>query len=141
MSINKFNSEGYYDPTTYEALKNIAKEEKQKVYMPIVFICSPFAGDVDCNIFKAQGYSRFAISKGYIPFAPHLLFPQFLNDSDKRQRELGLFCGMVFMSKCREVWVFGKNITKGMSAEINKAKLKSIPIRYFTDRCEEVTGV
>lgn len=138
MSINKFNSEGYYDPTTYEALKNIAKEEKQKAYMPIVFICSPFAGDVDCNISKAQGYSRFAISKGYIPFAPHLLFPQFLNDDDKSQRELGLFCGMVFMSKCREVWVFGKNITKGMSSEINKAKQKSIPIRYFTDRCEEV---
>ena len=26
MSINKFNSEGYYDPTTYEALTNIEKE-------------------------------------------------------------------------------------------------------------------
>ena len=28
MSINKFNSEGYYDPTTYEALTNIEKEER-----------------------------------------------------------------------------------------------------------------
>lgn len=28
MSIKKFNSEGYYDPTTYEALTNIEKEER-----------------------------------------------------------------------------------------------------------------
>ena len=28
MGINKYNSEGYYDPTVYEALSNIEKEEK-----------------------------------------------------------------------------------------------------------------
>lgn len=28
MGINKFNAEGYYDPTAYEAMTNIAKEEK-----------------------------------------------------------------------------------------------------------------
>ena len=27
MTIDKFNSEGYYDPTTYEALTNIYREE------------------------------------------------------------------------------------------------------------------
>ena len=31
MSINKFNSEGYYDPTTYEALTNIEKENAPSV--------------------------------------------------------------------------------------------------------------
>ena len=30
MSINKFNAEGYHDPTVYEALTNIEKEEKQE---------------------------------------------------------------------------------------------------------------
>ncbi len=138
MSINKFNSEGYYDPTTYEALTNIAREEKQKAFMPLVFICSPFAGDVERNVAKAQGYSRFAISKGCIPFAPHLLFPQFLDDMDKEQREIGLFCGMVLLCKCREIWVFGKKVTKGMAKEIGKAKQKAIPIKYFNDKCEEV---
>ena len=29
MSVNKFNAEGYHDPTVYEALTNIEKEEKQ----------------------------------------------------------------------------------------------------------------
>ena len=141
MGVNKFNSEGYYDPTTYAALSNIVREEKQRVYMPLVFICSPFAGDMELNTTKAQGYSRFAIRNGYIPFAPHLLFPQFLDDTVKGQRELGLFCGMVFLSKCREVWVFGENITEGMSREIAKARLKNTPIRYFNDKCEEVEGL
>lgn len=36
MSINKFNSEGYYDPTTYEALTNIEKEERAlRAFRPI----------------------------------------------------------------------------------------------------------
>ena len=30
MGINKYNSEGYYDPTVYEALSNIEKEEKRQ---------------------------------------------------------------------------------------------------------------
>ena len=28
MSINKYNSDGYNDPTTYEALSNIDKHDK-----------------------------------------------------------------------------------------------------------------
>ena len=32
MSVNKFNAEGYHDPTVFEALTNIEKEEKQRKY-------------------------------------------------------------------------------------------------------------
>lgn len=33
MGINKYNSEGYYDPTVYEALSNIEKRRnRQGVY-------------------------------------------------------------------------------------------------------------
>lgn len=28
MAISKYNSEGYHDPTTYEALKTVEKEER-----------------------------------------------------------------------------------------------------------------
>ena len=39
MGINKYNSEGYYDPTTYEALTNIAQEQKAlRAFRPIVYI-------------------------------------------------------------------------------------------------------
>ncbi|WOC31863.1 MULTISPECIES: DUF7768 domain-containing protein [Caproicibacterium] len=139
MSINKFNCEGYYDPTTYEALTNIEQEERAlRAFRPIVYICSPFSGAVDENIAAAQRYSRFAVDNGYIPVAPHLLFPQFLDDSNPKERQLGLFFGNALMSKCAEVWVFGSNISAGMETEIKRAKWKDYRLRYFTENCEEV---
>src|ERR1035437_5308510 len=138
--MNNLNAEGYHDPTAYEALKKIEEEAKKKQFKPIVFICSPFAGDTEKNIRRAQRYSRFAVSKNCIPFAPHLLFPQFLDDDERSERELGLFFGMVFLAKCQEMWVFKayNNITNGMSVEIEKAKQRKIIIRYFNELCEEV---
>ena len=103
-----------------------------------MYICSPYAGDVAANIEAARRYCRFAVETGYIPIAPHLLFPQFLNDADPDERELGLFFGNALMSKCSEVWVFGSRISAGMKAEINRAKWKSYRLRYFTEDCQEV---
>ena len=139
MSINKLNSEGYYDPTAYEAMTLVEKEERAlRAFRPIVYICSPFSGDVEGNIASAQRFSRFAVDKGYIPIAPHLLFPQFLNDNDPKERQLGLFFGNALMSKCAEVWVFGSSISAGMEAEIKRAKWKDYRLRYFNENCEEV---
>ena len=117
----------------------VEKEEKAlRAFRPIVYICSPYAGDVEKNVAAAQSYSRFAVDKGYIPVAPHLLFPQFLNDSNPKERQLGLFFGNALMSKCSEVWVFGDRISSGMEAEIRRAKWKNYRLRYFTNTCEEV---
>lgn len=139
MNINKFNSEGYYDPTTYEALSSIENEERSlRTFRPIVYICSPYAGDVETNVQKARRYCRFAVDKGYIPIAPHLLFTQFLNDDNPKERQLGIFFGNVVMSKCSEVWVFGEHISNGMEAEIKRAKWKNYPLRYFNEDLEEV---
>jgi hypothetical protein len=139
MSIDKFNSEGYYDPTAYEALSAIEKEEQAlRAFRPIIYICSPFSGDVEGNVKAARRYSRFAVDKGFIPIAPHLLFPQFLNDDISAERQLGLFFGNALMGKCTEVWVFGSTISTGMSAEIKRAKWKNYRLRYFNENCEEV---
>ena len=139
MNINKFNSEGYYDPTTYKALSSIEKEERSlRAFRPIVYICSPYAGDVETNVQKARRYCRFAVDKGYIPIAPHLLFTQFLNDDNPKERQLGIFFGNAVMSKCSEVWVFGEHISNGMEAEIKRAKWKNYRLRYFNDDLEEV---
>ena len=139
MSISKFNSEGYFDPTAHGALSAIEKEERAlRAFRPIVYICSPYAGDIDANVNAARRYSRFAVEQGYIPIAPHLLFPQFLNDADPRERQLGLFFGNALMSKCSEVWVFGDYISPGMEAEIRRARWKNYRLRYFTNSCEEV---
>ena len=142
MSVDKFNSEGYYDPTAYEAMSTVEKEERAlRAFRPIVYICSPYAGEIEKNVKAAQEYSHFAVEKGYIPIAPHLLFPQFLNDANPRERQLGLFFGNALMSKCSEVWVFGSCVSAGMEAEINRAKWKNYRLRYFTETCEEVHHV
>lgn len=140
MGISKYNSEGYHDPTTYEALTKIEKEEKaaKKSYRPLVYICSPYAGDTAGNTEKARRYSRFAVRNACIPVAPHLLFPQFMDDSVPAEWSIALFMGMVLLGKCEQVWVFGATVSAGMAAEIEKAQRKQIPIRYFTEELEEV---
>lgn len=134
------NAEGYADPTAFGALCAIEKEEKAlRAFRSIVYICSPYAGDVENNTAAARRYCRFAVEVGYIPIAPHLLFPQFLNDSNPKERELGLFFWNAILSKCAEIWVFGDRISEGMEAEIKRATWKGYRIRYFSETCEEVT--
>lgn len=143
MGISKYNREGYPDPTTYGALSNIEKEEKaaKKAYLPLVYICSPFAGDVENNVNMARVYSRFAVRNACIPIAPHLLFPQFMDDSIPAERAIGISMGMVLLGKCEQLWVFGSRVSQGMAAEIEKAEKKKMPVRYFTEELEEVSGL
>ena len=136
--MDRYNAEGYPDPTAAEALANVSRQEKKKSTAPCVFICSPFAGDTRINLDKARQYLQFAVGRGVVPFAPHLLYPQVLEDQDAAQRKQGLFFGLVWLRKCDEVWVFGKTISSGMRAEIDDAKKHRIPVRYFTQDCEEV---
>ena len=137
--MNLYNSEGYLDPTAHDAIVNVLKEQRKRPYMPKVFISSPFAGDVQRNIKNARRYCAFAVRSGYIPFAPHLFYPQFMSDGNTEQRELGLFMGMVFLDSCKEVWVFGERISSGMQREIDRAEKRGILIRFFNDQCEEVS--
>ncbi len=134
---NKYNAEGYYSPTEYEAFTNIEKEEKAANFRPIVYICSPYSGNVNHNIEMARKYCRFAVDKHYLPIAPHLLFTQFMDDTIPEERETAIFMNFVLMSKCVEMWVFGDVISKGMQSEINRAKRKNMKIRYFTEELEE----
>ena len=53
MGVDKFNHEGYFDPTTYEALTNIHREE-MAAYLSLVYVCSPYAGDVENNVANVQ---------------------------------------------------------------------------------------
>lgn len=137
MSISKRNSEMYSDPTAYDALTNMDREQKKNKPRPLVYICSPFSGDVERNTQNARRFSRFAAMHGYIPITPHLLFPQFLDDNKPAERDLGLLFGNALMDRCAEVWVFGARISSGMAGEIERARQLRYCIRYFTDRCEE----
>ena len=139
MNSDIYNSEGYLDLTAHEAIRSL--EGKSRVFRPLVYICSPYSRDTQANIQRARSFSRFAVEEGYIPIAPHLLFPQFLDDSIKEERELGLFFGNVLMDRCAELWVLGGVISSGMAAEIKRAKRKNYTIRYFTMEFEEAEGL
>ena len=139
MSIDKYNSERYYDPTAYEALTKIEQEAKAlRAFRPVVYICSPLAGDTVRHQENTRTYCRFAVEAVCIPIAPHIYFTQFMNDNDRKERDLALFMDIVLLSKCVELWVFGEKITSSMSIEIEKAKRKGQLVRYFTETCEEV---
>lgn len=140
MRISKCNGEGYYDPTSHVALSEIVKKKKsvKRAYRPLVYICSPFSGDTKDNTQKARRYSRFAVRNACIPLAPHLLFPQFMDDTVPTERAIALFMDMVLLGKCEQIWVFGSNISTGMAAEIEKAEKRNMPIRYFTEEMEEI---
>ena len=144
MGINKFNAEGYYDTTPHEALNNITREEKaaaKAAFKPLVYICSPFSGDIENNNKRTRAFCRFALDNGNIPLAPHLLFPQFMDDSNEKERDLAIFMDIILMGKCQEVWVLGDVISRGMSIEIEKAKKRRQPVRYFNKDFEEVESL
>jgi len=134
MSVNLYNSEGYLDPTAYEAIKNIEAEKK------IVFICSPYKDDIEVNTARAKRYGRFAVTKKVVPIIPHLMYPRFLNEDSPDERAMGLEMGLVLLSNCHEIWVFGNRISRGMEIEIEKAKEIKIPIRYYDIHCRPVGG-
>ena len=45
------------------------------------------------NARKAAAYCRMACEEGHLPIAPHLLFPQFLNEGIEEERRLGIAIG------------------------------------------------
>lgn len=136
-----YNAEGYFSPTEYEAMTRIEKVERAAArtaaFRPIVYICSPYSGDIESNTENARRYSRFAVDQHCLPITPHIYFTQFMNDTIPDERETALFMNLVLMSKCAELWVFGDVISKGMKAEIDRAKRKHMKIRYFTESLEE----
>ena len=104
------NKEGYFSPTEFEAMKRIESEEKKArrlaAFRPLVYICSPYRGNTNENIENARKYSRFAVVHHSIPIAPHLLFPQFLDDTLGEDRQTAMFMNYVLLTKCVQLWVF-----------------------------------
>ena len=102
IGFSKKNTEGYLDLTSYHALKKLQRE--QFGYRPLVYISSPYSGDVQANVELARKICGFAMGAGKIPFAPHLHYPQFMDDADPDQRELAMFFNRVLLAKCEALW-------------------------------------
>ena len=76
----------------------------------MIYICSPYAGNTEENIAFARQACGYAIRQGAVPLAPHLLYPQILNDSVPEERETGIRLGLEMLERCEELWICGDRI-------------------------------
>lgn len=135
------NQEGYADPTVSRAMRNITAEERRperKPFRPMVYICSPYSGDIERNRERTIKFCRYALDRGNIPVTPHLMFLLFMDDTDPKERDLAIFMDIILLGKCQELWVLGDRISNGMRKEITFAKNHYKCVRYFDDDFQEV---
>lgn len=113
--------------------KHLAENLPEEDTLPMIYVASPFAGDIAGNIKRANEHCRYVIANQCIPFAPHVFFSGFLNDAIKEERSIGMFLGKEVLKKCSELWAFCDNgePSEGMCEEIEMAKKLGIPVRYF----------
>ena len=97
--------------------------------MNLIYVASPYRGDIKNNIEYAKECCNFVSNQGYNFFCPHLMYTQVLNDDITEERELGINLAKEMLLKCDSIWVFGTNITEGMFFEMEHAKNNNIPIK------------
>lgn len=105
---------------------------------PKVYVVSRYAGEVSGNVENARKYCRFVAQQKRIPIASHLIYPQFMNDSDPAERELGTMFGLALLAQCDEVWCFGTTKSAGMTQELHEASRLKKRVRFFTAELEEI---
>ena len=110
----------------------------------MVYICSPFRGNGKVseaeNIRRARHYCEIVarLHPELMPIAPHLYFPQFMDDHDPDCRAYGLAKGIELLELCDTIAVEGLGVmepSEGMAREIEYAKshgIKIVDIEYFT---------
>jgi hypothetical protein len=99
--------------------------------MKRVFICSPYRGDRDRNADYLEAAITDSLGRGEAPFAPHGLYPQWLDDDDLSQRELGIACGLAFLNVCDLIAIYTDlGMSEGMRAEERYATMIGTPIEY-----------
>ena len=103
--------------------------------MKLVYICSRYRADerhtVEENIGRALYACSVALSKGYAPFAPHLIYPRVLDDNDPEDRQLGMKAALNWLIGCEELWQWGATVSEGMALEIEIAQKAGIPVKVF----------
>ncbi|MGB4659872.1 MAG: DUF4406 domain-containing protein [Mobilitalea sp.] len=97
--------------------------------MKIIFVSSPYAGDVKKNIEFAKQACQYVITTGNAFFCPHLLYPQVLDDFNSKERKLGMEIAKQLLLTCDELWAFGDRFSHGMFEEIEFARQHDILLK------------
>lgn len=107
--------------------------------MDKIFVCSQLRESEtyteEEHIVDTQLYCRYVSTHHHgAPFAPHLLYTQFLDDTVDEERKAGIDSGIAFMNVCDTCFVFinsTRTVSEGMKHEIAYAMDHNIPVRAF----------
>lgn len=105
----------------------------------LVFVCSPYSGNIKENTRIAAEICKVIYSKTtFLPVAPHLYFPQFLDDNVQADRDAGIKYGLELMDKCEAVIAVCDNrqVSAGMKIELEYAEKHNYPVVLFGDYIE-----
>jgi hypothetical protein len=105
--------------------------------MQKIYVCSPYRGHPD-GIEEGRRLAtqicKTIERNHHAPFAPHLIYPSFLNDEIKRERESATEMGFAWMSVSDKVLSYEQfGISSGMQEELELAdELEISVIRFKT---------
>ena len=100
-----------------------------------VIIESPYHADTPEGLARNIAYARRAmmdcLNRGESPIASHLLYTQMLDDTDPKQRALGIAAGLAWGDVCHAVIVYiDYEITDGMRAALREHRKAQRCINY-----------
>lgn len=98
----------------------------------LVYIASPYAGNIKVNEDFARKACRYAMEQSCTPMAVHLLYPQILKDEIPAEREVGIRMGLRVLEACDELWLCGDRMSAGMQAELEAAEQLGIHVRQVS---------
>ena len=119
---SKYEPFKYYGQCFMGSMKNQNPALGRKVY-----VCSPYNAktpeQIEANVTLAKSVCKAIVEAGNYPVAPHLYFPQFMNEKSEAEREFGIMAGLELMKGCDEVMacVVNDYISSGMERELTYA--------------------
>ena len=101
----------------------------------IIYVCSPYSGNISLNTRRAKVYSRMVVDRGAVPITPHLYLPFILDEETERNAAIEM--DLALLHRCDELWAFGDEISSGMKREMKEAEKLGIAVLRITPTGQE----
>ena len=103
------------------------------LFMRLVIIESPYAGDIEANVAYARACVRDSLGRGEAPIASHLLYtqPGILRDDIPAERQWGIAAGLAWRNVADASVVYtDRGISAGMEHGIAAAREAGKPVEF-----------
>ena len=88
----------------------------------LIYVCSPYRGEVKRNKEYARELTRLAIQRGFSPVTVHLYMTEALDDNSEDERRAGMEAGQKLLTQCSFILLGERyGISEGMDAELKMA--------------------